>query len=663
MGCRMRISLAGWASSGLRCPDVEISLNGESDAPAQVSLIQMPNGTGKTTTLEMLRATLTGGATEWTPDQVASFRRSDETNATGSFRVALLVDGRPLTIELILDFDERSARYRTTSPGSGGVQPRWAPPPALRRFLTPAFLDLFIFDGEFADELLAQNAGRADEAIDALCQLYLVDQIKQVAENQWQRRTSQGGPKTQAGLVRYQQQRAVLLDRKAVVEMARKRAQQKLDEDSVLIDELAAKIQERLSSVEATKQQHTEAQIELQSATAAVAAASGDVMRLIRMPLALHPRFSAGLMELKENLDHLKLPENSSAQFFADLVEEPDCICGRPMTEAAKSEILTRARGYLDAEDAGTINALKHDIDRFVTRPGETSLYEQLEEASARLGEARRQQRAANQVLGGLAKRLIDEGDDQLEAWQSTLEAKKAELAECSSILRDIDGPGEDEDEVDRIMSMKLIDKKLNDVGQKIAEITQTVSLKQQTDLLNAILDRAAERARQTIREELVEESNKRLESVLVNDPLRIARIDKSLHLHQGGASVGQKLSIGYVFLMSALSRGNNDFPLVVDSPANPIDEGVRRNIGRLIPELCTQFVGFTINTERPGFVPALERASGDCLFLTLFRRTEGTRRLTRNLPAAGVTETANAYLVRDRGYFMTFDVTEEEDA
>ena len=113
---------------------------------------------------------------------------------------------------------------------------------------------------------------------------------------------------------------------------------------------------------------------------------------------------------------------------------------------------------------------------------------------------------------------------------------------------------------------------------------------------------------------------------------------------------------------MSALSRGNNDFPLVVDSPAGPIDEGVRRNIGRLIPTLCTQFVGFTINTERPGFVSALEKASDDCLFLTLFRRTEGTKRLEQNLPAQGVTQTDTATLVRDRDYFMQFDVTDEDE-
>lgn len=658
----MRISLAGWASTGLRCPDVDIDLRGKGDDPAQVALIQMPNGTGKTTTLEMLRATLTGRAVDWRPEEIISFRRAGDINTSGSFKVTLLLDGRPLTLELVLNFDEGAARYRTTSPGSGGVVSRWAPPGALRKFLTPEFLDLFIFDGEFADELLAQNAGRADEAINALCQLYLLDHIKHVAEAQWQRRTSQGGPRTQVGLNRLQQRRKDMLARKTVLEAARKKAQQKVDEGSVLIEDLRAKIKERLSSVEATKQQHIEAQLAHQTASADVTLACADMMRLIRQPLALHSKFSEALIELKENLDHLKLPENTSAQFFDDLLDEADCICGRPMTDVARSEIRTRALGYLDAEDAGTINALKHDINRFVGAPGEKTLREELQSATLSLTEARRQQRAAAQVMQALAQRLIDEGDDKLEGWQVTLREKEGELAECSSILDAINGPGNDEDEINEITSLKLLEKKLKEVGQRIAEITQTVSLKQQTELLNALLDRTAVLARQRIREALVEESNRRLEAVLVNDPLRIARIDKALHLHQGGASVGQKLSIGYVFLMSALSRGNNDFPLVVDSPANPIDEGVRRNIGKLIPELCTQFVAFTINTERPGFVPALERASDDCLFITMFRKTEGTQRLARDLPPSGVVETDNAYVVRDRDYFMTFDVSEEED-
>ncbi|MGX5832448.1 hypothetical protein [Mesorhizobium sp. 43Arga] len=658
----MRISLNGWASSGLRCPDVEIKLAGKSGDPAKVALVQMPNGTGKTTTLELIRATLTGQASTWPPTRIRDYRRPGDNQDKGEFRVALLLDRRPLTIELILDFENGTASYRTTTPGSGGVVGRWQPPPSILKFLTPDFLHLFIFDGEFADKLLKQDAGRADEAISALCQLDLLDIVAQTTESQWKKRTSQGGAKTAAALTKLNGLRDALLRRRSDLEKARDVAQRKIDAGSVAAADLTKKIADRLGSVEATRVQHAEAILALQGANNAVSKASGEAMDLLRMPLAVHKSFSESLVELRDNLDHLKLPENTSAQFFAELVQEPDCICGRPMSDVARDEILKRAKGYLDMEESGTINALKHDISMFVAAPGDEPAYVLLEGVLKELTSARRQQREADQTLRALAKKLIDEGDELLKEWQDTLGALETELARCKQVLQEINAPsGEDTDEP--IMSMKLVDKKLDEVGKDIAKLSETVDLRSKTDIIEAILKQAAGLARDEIRAELVQESNKRLSVILANDPLRIDRIDKSLHLaNQSGASVGQKLSVGYTFLMSALNRGNNDFPLIVDSPANSIDEGVRRNIGKLIPELCTQFVGFTINTERAGFVQALEKVCDDCLFLTVFRRTEGTKRLERTLPPVGVTKTDNAVLVNNRDYFMSFDLTDEKD-
>ena len=48
------LRILGWKAKGLRCPDHEIELLGGRDRLFGVSLIQMPNGTGKTTTLELL---------------------------------------------------------------------------------------------------------------------------------------------------------------------------------------------------------------------------------------------------------------------------------------------------------------------------------------------------------------------------------------------------------------------------------------------------------------------------------------------------------------------------------------------------------------------------------------------------------------------------------
>jgi DNA sulfur modification protein DndD len=147
----------------------------------------------------------------------------------------------------------------------------------------------------------------------------------------------------------------------------------------------------------------------------------------------------------------------------------------------------------------------------------------------------------------------------------------------------------------------------------------------------------------------------------LAFDPLEIDRIENSLHLrHQSGASVGQTLSVGYTFLMSVLNRGKNEFPLIVDSPANPLDRRRRLEIGQLIPDLCSQFVGFTISTERSGFVEALTKKKVPIKFLTLFRKTSGTAYLLSGLPSTGITETENALLIDSKEYFENFDFEEE---
>lgn len=658
----MQISLSGWKVEGMRCPDITIDLSGEKGAPASVALIQMPNGTGKTTTLQLLRLTLTGTANTLTPSQIRELRRPGAANDTGKFRVTLVVNGKPLTFELLLDFEAGSASYRTTAPNSGGVKNRWEPPVGMLQFLTPAFLNLFIFDGEFADDLLDQGTQRADEAIGALCQLDLLTSVAGTVERQWKRATSQGGPKSATGLGKLNTDRDELILLRDKTIKARETTERKVKAGSAKMSELEKKIADKVGSVEETKTQHAEAQLAQQEADNAVRTASGSVMGKMRMPLALDPKFAEQLVLLKDNLDELRLPETSSAQFFEDLIKDVECICGRPMTEAAAKEITKRAGGYLDYDESATINALKSDITRFMSPSGEDSRHTQLKIALSELVVVKRQQREANQTLNVLTKKLIDAGDAELEAWKGELDKLVIDIENWKQALQDIDAVSEEE-AGGRITPLKVVKKRLDDVTNKIADVSKTVDLKNRTDVLYAILSRVEDLSREAIRADLLSATNERLEVVLANDPLRVDRIDQSLHLaNQSGASAGQKLSVGYTFLMSALSRGNNDFPLIVDSPAGPIDEGVRRNIGRLIPKLCTQFVGFTINTERPGFVRALEKASDDCLFLTMFRRTDGTKRLEKNLPTKGVIQTESATLVRDRDYFMQFDVTDVEE-
>ena len=51
----MKIEIIAWKTEGLRFPDMDINLL-SGDKYAHVSLIQMPNGTAKMTTLSLIRA-------------------------------------------------------------------------------------------------------------------------------------------------------------------------------------------------------------------------------------------------------------------------------------------------------------------------------------------------------------------------------------------------------------------------------------------------------------------------------------------------------------------------------------------------------------------------------------------------------------------------------
>ena len=54
------IKILRWKATGLRCPDHEFSFESTAGNVHPLTLIQMPNGTGKTTTLTLIRAALSG---------------------------------------------------------------------------------------------------------------------------------------------------------------------------------------------------------------------------------------------------------------------------------------------------------------------------------------------------------------------------------------------------------------------------------------------------------------------------------------------------------------------------------------------------------------------------------------------------------------------------
>ena len=67
----MKIKILGWEYENIRrIGKLNIDLNRPDGSVYENTFIMMPNGTGKTTTLRLIRAMLTGEATGWKEKEV-----------------------------------------------------------------------------------------------------------------------------------------------------------------------------------------------------------------------------------------------------------------------------------------------------------------------------------------------------------------------------------------------------------------------------------------------------------------------------------------------------------------------------------------------------------------------------------------------------------------
>ena len=64
----------------------------------------------------------------------------------------------------------------------GGYNNGYKPPREIRRMLTPAFVKLFVFDGEFATQLFNPGYRTAFNCLDSICQLNIIDIFEEALE-------------------------------------------------------------------------------------------------------------------------------------------------------------------------------------------------------------------------------------------------------------------------------------------------------------------------------------------------------------------------------------------------------------------------------------------------------------------------------------------------
>ena len=655
-----QVRLLGWKASGFRCPDHEVNLTRADSKPHHISLIQMPNGTGKTTTLELLRAALSGPEAWGNPSSISEFTPRGASGGKGEFIVRLMVDTQRFTIEMTLDFDQQEVGFRTTRLSSVA---RFQRPPSLLRVLTPEFVPFFVFDGELAHALLDPKKTRAREALEVQFQLSSLNQFSRLMERYWEEKTRNSTAKGKKGLNQRRNKLNELTARREKLTQEQRELKSELTTLTAQRDKLAQDYKDRFDQDHQAQEDRRRLEQELGRANDNLSTMLNDAFTETRKPQYLSSRFTAGLQALRENLDILKLPENAAREFFSELAEDDHCVCGEEMTAERRAAILARRDTYLGKEDQGVLNAIKGAIKD--TAGGDSQNYRgQLDKQLVCLRDAVRDRDLVRGELDALEQRRLQDNDEELtvmktkrENFDSKIEAIEDRL---EALEADDDGGCGDDTE-----SLKALQKRINRAKDLVDEAAETRDVRVKTEVLKGLIEAAVADASTRIAKQLVDATNARLEGILTRAPLRVADVRDSVMLDgQTRGSPGQTLALGYAFLLGLFDAGQVSLPFVVDSPTGALDKNVRREIAELLPSISQQLVAFTTSSEYEQFVPVLDRAArGDVQYLTMFRLNDDTRSLLDGAGGDAAELTANGALVTSKSFFEKFDSEEYDES
>lgn len=666
MTATMRI--LGWKAEGLRCPDHEIDCCNGHDDPAGVSLIQMPNGTGKTTALTLLRAALSGGAAKgaWDRTRVKELRKKGGDQSEGIFELRLALNDKRITIIMEFDFESGRVEYKTT--WGSGQEDGFNPPFELRRFMNEDFVNFYVFDGELAENLLSKTHTDAEQAVESLFQVHLLSRMSGKVSAYWDEQTRSVTAKDEKGYTQ----------RKNRLERWRKRHEELTAQKDELVKRLLETKGQLSRQEERYKREITKEEDRAKKINTAESVVSGLQRQVregaqalldgMRDPHALSPAFGTAMFDLKSGLDRVKLPESAAREFFEELADEDECVCGRPIDEEIRTVIKDRAQQYLGSDDVTLLNAMKSAISDAVGQ----SRREPADELSVKIdglsGVVTKLQSAQNEL--DELKFAAEQSDPDVMKAKEEIDRLKSNRDDTEKELQRFEGKDDkvrldriNTADPERIFSIQTIEDGIQVLEDQVEEVTNTRTLRQKRDILTGIIKDAHAKAKQAITAEIRDEANDRIEKLMPHNDIRIDEINRCLVLRgQSGGSVGETLSVGYAFLSTLFDRADqHHLPFVVDSPANPIDFDIRPNIGGLVPKLTGQFIAFMISSEREKFLPSLKEASnGNIQYITLFRK--GASHLESRATAnPSCVTTKDGFRVMDEQFFNEFQLDAEE--
>lgn len=558
------------------------------------SFIMMANGTGKTTTMSLIKGVFDGSANGWSSSIVKTYAPTTVISNNGEFSIKVKFDEKIYHYFLVLDYIAGTARIETAAMPKGRENGRILPE-SIKTIFTEEFVKRFVFDGEQAEKSMDSKFDEAEQTIKYLYRLDKLDDIlsaNQKILSEIQNTEGKGRNGSDSAL-------SNLRTRRDEVEHTIRTLKLMADDDKKRIEEYEAeKAEKNAQRNEIDKkykdlnQEKNNIIKEIEKNKKDISAKIAEIMRLTKSPYLISQSLCDRMHELGTSMTKLKLPKNTSKDFFTELAHSEKCVCDRCIGETEREAILRNAERYLGSNQQSVLNTIKSSISG-------CEYDSSLNDAFEQLSELQEQATILNNRFNDNEEKLIKAGGDKAAELQSRIEELTEKIGACKKSLNDIEAKSDPYETLTKDTNLCLANEALDELEKKIAAATNTNRALRRKEIVEELLNRIKQETTKSLKAEIVRKTNEKLKSVITDDKIEIESIDKYIKLKdRAGASEGQTLGIAYCFLGTLFEDAELQFPFIIDSPTGKMDFAKRQAVADIIPNVFNQMIAFVQSAE-----------------------------------------------------------------
>lgn len=591
---------------------LQISFRNDTGGVIKNNFVMMANGTGKTTTMTLIKGLLDGSAKNWPVDYVKSFAPTTTTGDKGEFSITVKFDEKQYKYFLSLDYVNGIAKIETQAPPKGR-ETGLLLPTAIKGIFTPEFVSRFVFDGEQAKKSMDRTSNEADETIRYLYRLDELDEILAMNMNiLTEIQNAEGGSTgTRGSLSNLRSRQKKVRDHIASLEKKQKQLNGDIARFSQEKIEKEKQRQELDKNYEALNKEKNEVIAEQEKNRGNVDVKITEIVSLVKTPYLVSEGLCNRMYEFGDAMKKLKLPKSSSKDFFTELAYAEKCVCDRCIGEKERDAILKNAERYLGSDHQAVLNNIKSVL------MGST-YDEHLVAAFEELGKLQEQKTRLNARFADVEDKLIKAGGPQVEQLQSEIEVLIGQISSAQTQLKIIESKDEDDETLTEENNLHKARRADAEYEVKIASTTKTNAALRKKSVVQDLVNEIKTQATAALKEEIIKKANDKISRVIKDDYIEIESIDGYIKLKdREGASDGQTLSIGYCFLGTLFEEAELEFPFVIDSPTGKMDFDKRQAVADIIPVVFNQMIAFVQSAEVKCFADRFYKNT-DTQYLTI---------------------------------------------